>query len=711
MRARAPEIAGWATGAVALAVAAGGAAAGPDGFVLGLPSLGLGLGAAAALAALALVAGLRAGRWLLAAAPVVVLVILGARLPGIAPLAGPPLAVLCLAGAVLAIAASPPRGGGAAFLPVVALVYGLAAARVQAQVGPQGDEPHYLMVADSLLRDHDLSLERDYAEGRYRDFHPEPLAPHYRVRGKNGAIYSLHAVGLSLLVLPAYALASYAGTSFLMALLGVWLAVELRAVLRASIGDGADGVAWIVALSPPLVHYAGLVFTEIPAALVVALALRHGRAAVSVRTALLTGAALAFLPWLNVRYAVLTVILLAFALAARPGIRVAAAWLAPSALSAAALALFHFHLYGFYDPRRVYGRRPELSLDGLPRGLPGLLFDQEFGLLVYAPVFALAVPGNLLLWRHSRRLAITVLVLALSALAVSGAWPMWRGGFNPPARFLVPIVPALALAVAARLRTGLRAGIALLVAWGLWTGAAGTWDRALVHRDRDGTAPLWRAASGAEEWTRLLPGYVLDESEADRLRLTLVWALALGAAVATGRRNRVATPAGLCAASLGLVVAAAVASRLSTARTQGRDAVRVVGRPALVVPGWRSLSAAPAVWTTEALEWGPSYEPHRAPEGAVIGGRLPLPPGDYALTIDGEVVPSTLPPPLLLWGPDGAPSRMTPLALGPGRLSGGFAVTAREATTLRLQSGAPFIIKDIRLERASTFSTANGLIP
>jgi len=711
MRARAPEIAGWATGAVALAVAAGGAAAGPDGFVLGLPSLGLGLGAAAALAALALVAGLRAGRWLLAAAPVVVLVILGARLPGIAPLAGPPLAVLCLAGAVLAIAASPPRGGGAAFLPVVALVYGLAAARVQAQVGPQGDEPHYLMVADSLLRDHDLSLERDYAEGRYRDFHPEPLAPHYRVRGKNGAIYSLHAVGLSLLVLPAYALASYAGTSFLMALLGVWLAVELRAVLRASIGDGADGVAWIVALSPPLVHYAGLVFTEIPAALVVALALRHGRAAVSVRTALLTGAALAFLPWLNVRYTVLTVILLAFALAARPGIRVAAAWLAPSALSAAALALFHFHLYGFYDPRRVYGRRPELSLAGLPRGLPGLLFDQEFGLLVYAPVFALAVPGNLLLWRHSRRLAITVLVLALSALAVSGAWPMWRGGFNPPARFLVPIVPALALAVAARLRTGLRAGIALLVAWGLWTGAAGTWDRALVHRDRDGTAPLWRAASGAEEWTRLLPGYVLDESEADRLRLTLVWALALGAAVATGRRNRVATPAGLCAASLGLVVAAAVASRLSTARTQGRDAVRVVGRPALVVPGWRSLSAAPAVWTTEALEWGPSYEPHRAPEGAVIGGRLPLPPGDYALTIDGEVVPSTLPPPLLLWGPDGAPSRMTPLALGPGRLSGGFAVTAREATTLRLQSGAPFIIKDIRLERASTFSTANGLIP
>jgi hypothetical protein len=117
------------------------------------------------------------------------------------------------------------------------------------------------------------------------------------------------------------------------------------------------------------------------------------------------------------------------------------------------------------------------------------------------------------------------------------------------------------------------------------------------------------------------------------------------------------------------------------------------------------------VWTTDALGWGPSYEPHRAPDGALIGGRLPLPPGDYTLTIDGEVVPSTLPPPLLLWGADGPPARTIPLALAPGRLSGRFTVTARAATTLRLQSGGPFIINDIRLERASTFSAANGLIP
>jgi hypothetical protein len=105
------------------------------------------------------------------------------------------------------------------------------------------------------------------------------------------------------------------------------------------------------------------------------------------------------------------------------------------------------------------------------------------------------------------------------------------------------------------------------------------------------------------------------------------------------------------------------------------------------------------------------YEPHRVPEGALLGGRLALAPGDYIIAIDGESVPSALPPPLLAWGPEGRPLAAAPLSLVPGGLAGGFRVATREPMTLRLQSGGPFIIKDIRLERASTFSAADGLTP
>src|SRR5262249_40893649 len=247
------------------------------------------------------------------------------------------------------------------------------------------------------------------------------------------------------------------------------------------------------------------------------------------RQAAALGAAIAVLPWLNVRYAPLAVLLLAFLLWTRPGVRTAAALVAPSLVSAVGIGFYHFVLYGFFDPRQVYGRRPELSLSILPEGLPGLLLDQEFGLLVYAPVFALAVPGFFHAWRKDARQGAVLLALVAVVLGTASTWPMWRGGWNPPARFLVPVIPALALAVAARLRRGMRVGGVFLIGWALGTGLLGSWEPRLVHRDRDETAPFFRHHSGAEEWTPLLPGFVL--ADPDRYRLSAVWIVALATAV------------------------------------------------------------------------------------------------------------------------------------------------------------------------------------
>src|SRR5512134_2607654 len=158
---------------------------------------------------------------------------------GLRAMTGPPLAALVMAAAVAALARSTPRMPRSLFFPTVFLVYATMAVRVQARVGAEGDEPHYLMVAESLIHDRDLDLTRDYVEGRYRAFHSEPLEPHFRVRGRGGEIYSVHAIGLSLLVLPAYALFGHAGASLFMAFLAALLAREIRELLPES-----EGVSW-----------------------------------------------------------------------------------------------------------------------------------------------------------------------------------------------------------------------------------------------------------------------------------------------------------------------------------------------------------------------------------------------------------------------------------------------------------------------------------
>src|SRR6185503_7444554 len=104
-------------------------------------------------------------------------------------------------------------------------------------------------------------------------------------------IYSLHALGLSLLILPAYALGGYPAASLFMAGLAALLAREVRELARAWTGQDAlaEGIGWVTALSPPLIHYAGLVFTEVPAALIVAWTLRRVPALSSMRPAALAG--------------------------------------------------------------------------------------------------------------------------------------------------------------------------------------------------------------------------------------------------------------------------------------------------------------------------------------------------------------------------------------------------------------------------------------
>ncbi len=667
---------------------------------LGLPSLRVVL---AVLVAVAAVAILHRNRSALAgcagwAAPLAPLVA-GVSLAGVHALSGPPqlaLAAAAVAALHVSLGWQPPR---AALLPLVFFLFVCAGARSSLRVGPQGDEPHYLMVADSLLRDGDVSLERDYAEQRYAAFHDAPLAPHFRVRGRHGEIDSLHALGLSLAILPAWALCGYAGVTVFMALVSALVVVELRrwVVELSGRADLAEAAAWVLAFSPPLLYYAGLVFTEVPAALALAYGLRHGRSGrAGIASALAVGVSAAALPWLNVRYAPLALLVVAHAAWRRPRVRQLAAQLGPLVASAVGLALYHHRLYGFWDPRRVYGRNPELSLSTLFEGLPGLFLDQEFGMMVYAPVLALAIPGLFWLWRRDRRLGTAVVLAVVTVVLTAGSWPMWRGGFNPPGRFLVPIVPLLFVAVALVWdRFGLTAGTALLLGWGLWAGIGGALDPQLVHRDRDGTAPLFRVLSGAREWTGLLPGYVLEEP--DRWRLAVVWSVALVAAVPWRRRQLTAARAAF--AALGLVAAAQAAALVARRPTGDRDAVRVVGRPALAVPGWHTTLSAPGDWLPADLGTDPLYEPHRWPEGKELARRLPLPAGRYAFELDCTEL-SVLPNlPQLEWASDQPGSVRHPVALRriPTGLAGRLELPTAPGFNLRLRGGAPLLLGKLRL--------------
>ncbi len=316
----------------------------------------------------------------------------------------------------LAVWASPPRAPYLAGL-VAALVLTAAFVWVRPTV-PAGDEPHYLVITQSLLRDGDVRIENNHQQEHYLEYYDSALKPDFMQRGVDGEIYSIHAPGVSVLVLPGFALAGYPGA---VATVIVVTAAGLSAAWLAAFWlTGSVAAAWAawgaLVASAPIVLHGYTVYPDpvgAAAAMGGVLALvaldRTERGPLSLATWAGVGALLATLPWLHLRFALLAGVIGAAILArlvVRPGAtRAVVAFLVPPVVVAAGWFIYFWRIYGTPYPAAPYGARPEGGLGFIPAGVVGLLTDQQFGLAANAPVLLAGLVGLAPLARRRPRLA------------------------------------------------------------------------------------------------------------------------------------------------------------------------------------------------------------------------------------------------------------------------------------------------------------------
>lgn len=378
----------------------------------------------------------------------------------------------------------------------------LAAAWNVRPVIPSGDEPHYLVITQSLLLDGDLRIENNHQREDYLRYTAQPIPPDYLQRGLDGQIYSVHAPGVSVLVAPAFALGGYPlVVVFLSVLAGAGLAALWWATWRLT-GDVL--AAWVgsasVGLCVPMFFSGFTVFPDGTGAVCVAVALGLLVAlerGLQVPSASLTvaGAVLALLPWLHTRFALVAGVLgsvIALRLLVRPGGPGAVTrFLAIPAVAAVAWFGFFWAIWGTPNPAVPYGGYTQSSLSYWVEGVPGLLIDQQFGLLTTAPVLLAGIAGLWPLGRRHPRLALELVTLSVTYLLAVAAYRMWWGGHSVPARFLVVVLPAMALPLSmAWIHGGRLARAAILLLLVLSLGAtlvrAAVGEGSLVYNTRDG---------------------------------------------------------------------------------------------------------------------------------------------------------------------------------------------------------------------------------
>jgi hypothetical protein len=452
---------------------------------------------------------------------------------------------------------------------VAAFCVYLAGAWQIAPRAPGGDEPHYLVITQSLLVDRDLQIENNHARGDYTAYFGGPLKPDYMRRGQNQAIYSIHAPGLPALISPAFALVGYAGVVvFLAAISAAAAALTWTAVWRVTANAAASWFGWsAVALSTPFFFQAFAVYPDATCGALVMVAVVTLTQSVppSRFTLWVAGTALAVLPWLHSRFAVLAAaagLALALRVIGRPGaVRRLTALLAVPAVSALAWFAYFWVIYGTPSPTAPYGT-PQMELGNLVRGVPGLLFDQQFGLLPNAPVYLFALVGFVPLLRRDLRLGTELLALIVPYCLVAATLQMWWAGASSPARFLVPILLPLAVPAgvwfASAHRSTRAVGLGALLVTCLITSTLAGVDRGvLVFNVRDGASRLLLWLSPAIDLTTGLPSLFRTEPSVALLHAA-IW---LAAGLATWGAVRLAARPGASAGTIAAVAAtAAVAS-------------------------------------------------------------------------------------------------------------------------------------------------------
>jgi hypothetical protein len=354
-----------------------------------------------------------------------------------------------------------------------------------------GDEPHYLLAAQSVAFDGDLDLTNDYAsrERTLRATTSFPLSPvpHAADYRDSGQLRPIRGIGMSTLLAPAVALGGLVGARILMILIAALLADQLFRLLRdLGVGRRWAALSWVaVALCYPLLLFSSQIYPELPGALIVVAALRVMVTRASSPAALaLASAAAAGLVWLHVRFipiaaGVLLGLVVAACRAADPGSTserrglarrawgevarcgrvLATRWrsvtlpvVVPFVAGLALFAAVAYHLYGTAEPTAPYA-----AFSDTTAGTGGWDFLYEFALadllnpvhgwIPYVPVhwLGLAALGCLLLrwgWAAAACLAVAV----GHEILLASAGPVVGWGF--PARYLIIVVPLVALPVA-----------------------------------------------------------------------------------------------------------------------------------------------------------------------------------------------------------------------------------------------------------------------
>lgn len=311
-----------------------------------------------------------------------------------------------------------------------------------------GDEPHYLLMDYSLVKDGDVDLKNNYQNNDYFRYYPAPTPNHVsplNLEDPSSGWYSFHGIGLPLITLPGFVWNERLGPVITMTIVATivvlltWAwALQVTKNKKASLiaagllmicyfFNGLAGYLYPDLLTAGLTlsaliilkgHYKDprmhLVFGVILGLMVVI----HAK---SLSVAIPLGLVMTYKVW---KY------------------QKRLPWLV--LLAGLPFAVFFFwtlhRWFGTWNPAAIYPTY--LGFVSPLESIPASLFDAKRGLLVYNPALLLIFCGLPLWFKKSKSSLYLTLLVTVPALIITMIFSEWYGGYAPMGRYLMNFLPA-----------------------------------------------------------------------------------------------------------------------------------------------------------------------------------------------------------------------------------------------------------------------------
>ena len=330
---------------------------------------------------------------------------------------------------------------------------------------PCGDEPYYLISAHSLAIDGDLDFYNNAQHKDWKKFYKDELLMPPEMflmfsKDQNPTYYYLPGIGTTLLIAPGYKIAGRLGVFFIIALVGALILVNLYHCSLDLSNDKQSAFigSVLVGFSAPIFSYSQQIYPEIFAALLIIFIVKSlfFKLQLSKLNYIIIGICIALLPIVHIKYAIVSFFFLVISLYLNQTRKFRSYFyiLLPLIMIMIIYVTFFYRLIGSLLPLRSYIRDSETtSISVFSKNIQpikqifggsflGLLFDQEFGLFIYAPIYlvlGLGISIFIKIFKKSKAffLIIFVFLYYFFISCIRG----WHGAEF--ARYMVPIIPIL----------------------------------------------------------------------------------------------------------------------------------------------------------------------------------------------------------------------------------------------------------------------------